>query len=128
MLRNILICCAIVLAFDSATSGISRATGVPYADFTLPEIAMYAVLGLVLERSAGFGAPTMLPVTIAAIVEVTAGWWISVEMGVGRRPTHHLEVTLFSAFVPALLCTAVGALGMWIGYGLRRASSKSDVA
>lgn len=128
MLRKILICSGIVLAFDIVASLITKFTGVPYRAFALPEDAMYLIMGAVLQRVAGFGAATMVPVTIAATVEVSLGWWISVAIGVGYRPTSHIDLTLFSAVTAGLLATALGALGMWIGYGLSRASKKSEVA
>ncbi len=94
----------------------------------LPELLMYVTMGIVLERRVGFGSATMAPVTIAALLEVSAGWWISVSLGAGRAPIGGLGLMLFSAVTAGLLFTALGALGMWIGYGLSRASRKSDVA
>lgn len=128
MLRNILICCGIVLAFDAAASAISKAAAIPYIDFMIPQVAMYLIMGAVLGRVAGMGAPTVTPVVIAAIVEATLGWWISIAIGVGRHPTSHIGLTLFSTVTVVLFNTALGALGMWIAYGLSRASKKSDVA
>lgn len=128
MLRTILICCGIVLAFDAAAASISRAAGLSYMDFAVPELAMYVIMGFVLERTAGFGAPTIVPVTIAAAVESTLGWWVSLAIGVGRPPTGDFGLTVFSAVTAALLFTALGGVGMWIAYGLSRASKKSDVA
>lgn len=125
MLRNVLICCGIVLAFDTVASLITKFTGISYRAFAVPDDAMYLIVGLMLQRAAGFGAPTMVPVTIAAIAEVSVGWWISVAIGAGYRPTSHFELTLFSAITVALLGTALGALGMWIGYGLSRAASRA---
>jgi hypothetical protein len=128
MLRNILACCGVVLAFDALASTISKTAGIPYFDFVVAQFAMYLIMGMVLGRVAGMGAPTIVPVVIAAIVEATLGWWISIAIGVGRRPTSHIGLTLFSTATVVLLNTALGALGMWIAYGLSRASKKSDVA
>ncbi len=128
MLRNIFTCCGIVLTFDAVASAISKSTGIPYFDFVIPQFAMYLIIGLVLARVAGMGAPTITPVIIAALVEATLGWWISIAIGVGRRPTSHIGLTIFSTATVVLLNTALGALGMWISYGLSRASKKSDVA
>jgi hypothetical protein len=126
MLRNILICCGIVLAFDAVASSVSKAAAIPYFDFVIPQLVMYVIMGCVLQRSAGMGAPTITPVLIAAIVEATLGWWISIDIGVGRRPTSHIGLTIFLTATVVLLNTALGALGMWIGYALNRASKKSD--
>jgi hypothetical protein len=128
MLRTILICCGIVLLFDAAAASIAKAAGFPYMAFAIPELVMYVLMGFVLERTAGFGAPTIAPVTVAALIESTLGWWISVSLGVGHRPTEDLGLTAFSAVTAALLFTALGGVGMWIGYGFNRASRKSDVA
>lgn len=128
MLRNVLICTAVVLIFDAAASSITKFAHIPYRDFMAPELAMYVIMGVVLQRIAGMGAPTIIPVAVAASIEVSIGWWISIAIGVGEAPTSHIGVTLFSAVTAALLFTALGALGMWIGYGLSRASKKSDVA
>lgn len=128
MLRNIVACCAIVLAFDAAASSIAKHAGFPYGYFAVPELAMYAIMGFVLERRTRFGMPTMLPVVLAACVEATIGWWISVAMGAGRAPLGDPELTAFSAVTAALLFTALGALGMWLAYGFKRPSKNSDVA
>jgi hypothetical protein len=126
MLRNTLVCCGIVLVFDTIASAISKATGIVYFDFIFPQIAMYLIMGFLLQRSAGLGAPAMIPVFIAAIVEATIGWWISIEIGVGRHPTSHIGLTIFSETTVVLFNTALGALGMWIGYGVNRATKNSD--
>lgn len=123
MLRNILICCGVVLAFDTAASIISKTAGIRYFDFIIGQIVMYLVMGGVLQRVAGMGAPTIAPVIVAAVVEATFGWWISIAIGVGRHPTGHIGLTIFSTTTVVLLNTALGALGMWIAYGLTRASS-----
>ncbi len=127
MLRNVVACCAIVLAFDAVASSIAKGLGFAYSSFMLPEFAMYVIIGYVLQRRAGFGAPTMVPVLVAACVESTLGWWLSIEIGVGRRPMD-FGLTVFSALTSTLLFTALGALGMWAAYGFRRASKNSDVA
>jgi hypothetical protein len=126
MLRNITICCGIVLLFDAVASAISKASGVAYFDFVIPQLAMYVVMGCVLQRSAGMGAPTIIPVLIAAVVEATLGWWISIAIGVGRPPTSHIGLTIFSTATVVLLNVALGALGMWIGYGLNRITRHGD--
>jgi hypothetical protein len=128
MLRNILVCCGIVLAFDAGASAISKAAAIAYFDFIIPQVAMYLLMGIVLQRVAGMGAPTITPIVIAAIVEATLGWWISIAIGVGRRPTSDIGLTVFSTVTVVLLNTALGALGMWIAYGLSRVSRNSDVA
>ena len=127
MLRNVVACCAIVLAFDAIASSIAKGTGIAYSDFMLPEFAMYVIMGYVLQRRTGFGSSTMIPIVIAACAESTLGWWLSIEIGVGRRPID-LGLTAFSAVTATLLFTALGAVGMWAGYGFKRASKNSDVA
>jgi hypothetical protein len=121
MLRNITICCGIVLLFDTAASIISKAAHVAYFDFVVPQLAMYVIMGCVLQRTAGMGAPTIVPVLFAAFVEATIGWWISIAIGVGRPPTSHIGLTIFSTVTVVLLNVALGALGMWIAYALSRA-------
>ena len=127
MLRTAVICCAIVLAFDAVTASIAKGFGIPYSDFSIPEFAMYVAIGFVLQRRAGFGAPTMLPIVIAAFTESTLGWWLSIEIGAGRRPID-ASLALFTVATAVLTFTAMGAAGMWISYGLKRASKKSEVA
>lgn len=127
MLRNVVACCAIVLAFDAVASSVAKGIGFAYSSFMLPEFAMYVIIGYVLQRRAGFGSPTMIPVLLAAFVESTIGWWISIEIGVGRRPMDP-SLMVFSAAAATLLFTALGAVGMWASYGFKRASKNSDVA
>lgn len=127
MLRNAVVCCAIVLAFDAVTASMARGLHFSYRNFVIPEFAMYAMIGYVLQRRAGFGTPTILPIVIAALVESTAGWWISIEIGAGQRAID-ATLTLFTVATAVLTLTAMGAAGMWISYGFKRDSKKSEVA
>ncbi|MHB1552236.1 MAG: hypothetical protein ACYCX6_13730 [Vulcanimicrobiaceae bacterium] len=121
VLRPIVICCLIVLVFDTVASGISKISGIPYGWFFIPECVMYVLFGAALWRIIRNVRTTLGALLFPAVVETTLGWAISAEIGPGRLPDNHLPlwpvltvVVIITVVVATLWNVMLGGLGIFI--------------
>lgn len=125
MFRAIVICCAIVVAFDAAASLASKLTAIPYGWFALPQNAMYLAMGFVLFRSFAMDARFFTVLVSAAACEATVGWSVSALIGPGKPPETAFVFLAVSALFAIALQTIFGIIGACISRVLTRWSSSA---
>lgn len=100
-----------VLVFDTLASLASRSLGFPYAKAAIGSFVIYAAVGF----AAGRVAPIATAAGIAAVVglvEATAGWWLSWQIGPGRISSGALSATMAIRTIIIVMLTAgfIGAI------------------
>ena len=123
MLRSALWFSAILLAYDALSALVAKALTISYNSFLVPALTMLFFMGVYAGRKAGSWAG-VVPVIVAAVVDATAGWYLAALIGPGYVPGWTARELLAMGIESAVLSTAVGCAGVWVGLrvaGARRA-------
>jgi hypothetical protein len=110
-----------VLLFDLAASLISRATGIPYASFSLGSFVIYALCGYLIAKQAPMRLAVMGAAGVA-LVEATLGWAISWFIGPGR-PGEEAARMPVAVGIGAITAIVLGSFFGWIGALVGRRSA-----
>jgi hypothetical protein len=121
MLRFSLVGTLAVLLFDLFASYVSKFTAVDYRKFAIGSTVLYAVLGFVASDS--YPREPIFPcavATLVALVDASAGWYLSARVGPGRisKPVTLVlwcRVALYVVAKAVLIATAAS----FIAYALR---------
>jgi hypothetical protein len=110
----IAVSCIAVLLFDTTVASIAKFKGIAYVWFTIPDLIMYFLIGLVLMRRLTSAPKVLIVLLTASIVEATLGWMISAEIGPGKLVGETPVGFIFDSLAAVVTTTAVGMLGVWI--------------
>jgi len=104
-----------VLAFDTIAAALAKSGGA-YRWFGILEIALYLAIGFMAARATGTWRGGLGVVVIAAIAEVTLGWYVSALVGPGDLPPGTSFATIASVGLLAIVWNGiVGLVGALIG-------------
>jgi|GEM_PF-5874601 len=117
MLRTALIFSAILIAYDAVAAALAKWIVISYDSFViLPVVAIFFMGIYAGRKKRSWGG--LAPIVIAALVEVTVGWYVAALIGPGYVPGWTMRQLVVLAVESALLFVAVGAAGVWIGLGV----------
>jgi hypothetical protein len=117
MLRTALIFSTLFVAYDALAAILAKWIVISYDSFVvLPVVAAFFMGIYAGRKKRSWGG--IAPIAIAAAVEVTAGWYVAALIGPGYVPGWTMRDLIVSATESALLMTAVGAAGVWVGLGV----------
>lgn len=117
MLRLGLFFAAIIVAYDALSAAIAKVVGISYNSFLVLALVLFFFMGVVAGRKAASWAG-IIAVAIAAAADATIGWYIAAWIGPGYVPGWTTRVLVTLGIESALLATAIGAAGVWIGLGV----------
>lgn len=117
MLRLGLFFAAIIVAYDALSAAIAKVVGISYNSFLVLALVLFFFMGVVAGRKAASWAG-IIAVAIAAAADATIGWYIAAWIGPGYVPGWTTGVLVTLGIESALLATAIGAAGVWIGLGV----------
>jgi hypothetical protein len=113
MLRLALFFTAVLILYDVLTAALAKAIGISYDSFLVLAWALFFFSGLISGRKYGwFG---MIPVAVTAALEATGGWYVAAAIGPGYVPGWTMRILVTLALERALLSSAIGAAGVFIG-------------
>lgn len=104
---------AILIAYDALTAAIAKAIGISYDSFLVLAWVLFFFMGVIAGRK--FGWPGTIVILIVAMLEATAGWYVAAAIGPGYVPGWTTRMLVLLAFERALLSTAIGVAGVFIG-------------
>lgn len=107
----------VIVAYDAFSAAIAKVVGISYNSFLVLALVLFFFMGILAGRKAASWAG-MIPVVIAAAVDATIGSHIAAVIGPGYVPGWTIRILVTLAIESALLATAVGAAGVWIGLGV----------
>lgn len=127
MLRPAVVCSVVMVLFDSGASFLSKVSGIYYEWFTLPQLAMYIIMGYVLVRGLRLNQKqAVMTLLSAAIVEATIGEWVSLLIGPRTLSAVHPNAVGF--IVTAIIAAGIQTLFGWIGVLIGRTPGRTRVA
>jgi len=104
-----------VLIFDAVAATIARGGGA-YRWFGILEILLYLAIGFMAARVTGTWRGGLGAVVIAALAEVTLGWYVSSLIGPGAVPAGTSLATIVSVGLIAILWNGIiGLVGALLG-------------
>ena len=104
---------AILVLYDALTAAIAKAIGISFDSFLVLAWVLFLIMGVIAGRKYGwFG---MIPLVVAAALEATAGWYVAALIGPGYVPGWTTRTLVTLALERALLSSAIGAAGVFIG-------------
>lgn len=109
----------IVVAYDALVAVVAAALTISYNSFLLPLLVILFFMGVYAGRVARSWAG-VIPVTIAAIVDATAGWYVAALIGPGYVPGWTPRGLIVMGIESALLATVVAWCGVAIGVRVGR--------
>ena len=117
MLRTASIFSLIFVAYDALAAALAKWIVISYDSFVvLPVVAAFFMGVYAGRKRRSWGG--IVPVAIAAVVEVTLGWYVAAVIGPGYVPGWTMrDLTVLAAESAALIIT-VGAAGVWVGLGV----------
>ena len=104
---------AILIAYDALTAAIAKAIGISYDSFLVLAWVLFFFMGVIAGRK--FGWPGPIVILIVATLEATAGWYVAAAIGPGYVPGWTTRMLMLLASERALLSTAIGVAGVFIG-------------
>jgi hypothetical protein len=116
MLRLALLFSIILVAYDAVAALAARGISVSYDSFSVLALVVIFFMGIYAGRKKRWRAIAV--VVIASAVEATAGWYVAALIGPGYVPGWTMRGLIVMAAQSALLSSAVGAVGVWIGVGV----------
>ena len=117
MLRTALIFSVLFVAYDALAAALARWIVISYDSFVVPPVIAAFFMGVYAGRKKrSWGG--LAPVALAAVVEVTVGWYVAALIGPGYVPGWTLRELIVLATESAALIIAVGAAGVWVGLGV----------
>jgi hypothetical protein len=105
---------AVVVAYDAFAASIAAALTISYNSFLLPGLVILFFMGVLAGRVARSWSGAV-PVTIAAVIDATAGWYVAALIGPGYVPGWTPRALIVMGAESALLSAAIGWCGVWIG-------------
>lgn len=81
----VLLGCLAVASVDAGGSLVANALAIPYGWFALVSLTIYAVVGAAAAHDRSLAAAAVAGFGVA-MFDITAGWWISWQLGPGRVP------------------------------------------
>ncbi len=121
MLRLALIFSIVLIAYDALAALIARSVTISYDSFVVLALVLIFFMGIYAGRVKRWGGIAV--VAVAAAVEATLGWYVASLIGPGYVPGWTMRALIVMAIESALLSTAIGLAGVWIGLrvaGVRR--------
>jgi len=104
-----------VLIFDTVAAAIAKGGGA-YRWFGILEILLYLAIGFMGARATGTWRGGLGVVMIAAVAEVTLGWYLSSLVGPGTVPAGTSFATIASVGLIAIVWNGIiGLAGALIG-------------
>jgi hypothetical protein len=119
MLALALLFSAIIVAYDALAAAIAKIVGISYNSFLVLALVLFFFMGILAGRKAGSWAG-IIPILIAAVADATIGWYIAAWIGPGYVPGWTMRVLVTLAIQSAVVATAIGCVGVWIGLGVAR--------
>lgn len=104
---------AILIAYDALTAALAKAIGISYDSFLVVAWVLFFVMGVLAGRK--FGWPGIAAVIVVAALEVTVGWYVAAAIGPGYVPGWTMRTLITLALERALVSTAIGTAGVFIG-------------
>ncbi|HEY8320281.1 MAG TPA: hypothetical protein VIG46_00625 [Candidatus Baltobacteraceae bacterium] len=105
-----------VLIFDTVAAAIAKGGGGAYRWFGILEIVLYLAIGFMGARATGTWRGGLGVVVIAAVAEVTLGWYVSSLVGPGAVPAGTSLATIASVGLIAIVWNGIiGLAGALIG-------------
>lgn len=123
MLRRALWFSVILVAYDALAALVARAVGVSYNSFLVLALVLFFFMGVYAGRRSRL-AGGIVSIAIAAAVETTLGWYVAALIGPGYVPGWTMRILVVMAVQSAILSTAIGAVGVWIGERSPRATAR----
>lgn len=103
----------ILILYDALTAAIAKAIGISYDSFLVLAWVLFFFMGVIAGRKYGwFGT---IPLVVAASLEATAGWYVAAAIGPGYVPGWTMRTLVTLALERALLSSAIGTAGVFIG-------------
>ena len=90
--------------------------------FTKMLLVLFFFMGIYAGRRSRL-AGGIVSIAIAAAVETTLGWYVAALIGPGYVPGWTMRILVVMAVQSAILSTAIGAVGVWIGERSPRATT-----
>jgi hypothetical protein len=122
VLRVAVLFSLIIVAYDALAATIAKALIISYNSFLVPALVLFFFMGIYAGRKSGSWSGTLVIVIVAA-VDATLGWYVAALIGPGYVPGWTMRQLIVLGFESAVVSTAIGAVGVWIGLavaGVRR--------
>ncbi len=119
MLRLALLFAIALVVYDVLAALLARALTIAYDSFVILALVLLFFMGLIAGRKAR-SWDGIVPVAIAAAAEATAGWYLAALIGPGYVPGWTARSLIVMGLERALLSTAIGAVGVWVGISVAR--------
>jgi hypothetical protein len=116
VLRLALIFAAILVAYDAIAAVIARLLTISYDSFLVLSLVIVFFMGVYAGRKKRWSGIAV--VAIAVAIEATLGWYVASLIGPGYVPGWTMQWLVVMALEGALLATAIGTAGVWIGLGV----------
>lgn len=113
MLRLALFFTTVLVLYDALTAAIAKAIGISYDSFLVLAWVLFFFMGVIAGRKYGWSG--MIPVAVTAALEATAGWYVAAAIGPGYVPGWTMGMLVTLAVERAVLSSAIGAAGVFIG-------------
>jgi hypothetical protein len=120
MLRLALLFSIVMVLFDVVAASIAKAASIDYGQFTILAAVIYVGMGILAGRwMRNWFA--LIPIVIAALVEVFAGGYLAALIGPGARGPGVSDASFYGvAAFGVLLNIVLGAIGIAVGVHVRR--------
>ena len=117
MLRSGVLFSILIVLYDALAAAIARAVGISYDSFLVLALVLFFFMGIYAGRKRRSWSG-ILAVAIAALADATLGWYVATIIGPGYVPGWTMRGLIVMASESALLSTAIGAAGVWVGLGV----------
>ena len=109
---------ACVLAWTAVGAYASRRLSFPYARLALPTLVVYLLLGLFVEVYVGDVYRAEQIAILAAVLDVTLGYWLVARIGPPRADASKLQL-LMGVVLALVSQAAIAFIGAtWLLYGV----------
>ena len=117
MVRLCIVFAGVILLYDAIAGAASRLLWVTYEALLLPGAILLIAMGVYAGRTMKSWR-AMVPIVTAALMQSTLGCYIGARISTSFLVAQTTYSLVFTIVVSAILGTAIGAAGVWIGLGV----------